>query len=55
MDAEEYDDQRIDDAIIDDLHAASRVLVTSKFRPVQYSSLVLVLGVVATLVIALFR
>lgn len=63
MDAEEYRrlmrdllaaDQRIYDAIVDDLHAASRVLVTSKFRPLQYSYLVLVVGMTATLGIAVF-
>ena len=63
MDADEYrelmrdllsDDQRIYDAIVDDLHAASRVLVHSKFRPLQYSYLVLVIGMCITLGIALF-
>ena len=45
--------RRIYETIVDDLHAASRVLVTSKFRPLQYSYLVLVVGMCATLVIAI--
>ena len=63
MDADEYrelmrdllaDDQKIYDAIVNDLHAASRVLVHSKFRPLQYSYFVLVVGMCVTLGIALF-
>lgn len=46
------DDQQIYDAIVNDLHAASRVLLHSKFRPLQVSYLVLVVGMTITMVIA---
>lgn len=63
MDRDEYrevmsemlsNDRLIYETIVDDLHAASRVLVTSKYRPLQYSYLVLVVGMTATLGIAVF-
>ena len=47
------DDRRIHDAIVCDLHSASRVLLHSKFRPLQVSYLVLVVGMTSTLIVAL--
>ena len=62
MDADEYetlmkgiiaDTDRIHESIVRDIHAASGVLLTSKFRPLQWSYAVLVVGMLVTLVGAL--
>lgn len=47
------DDAAIYDAIVRDMHAASGVVLRSKFRPLQASYVVLVLGMIATFVIAI--
>jgi len=47
------DDERIYQTIFDDLHASSTVLVRSKFRPLQASYAVLVIGMLSTFVVAL--
>lgn len=44
------DREKIYDTIVHDLHASSRVLLRTKFRPLQASYAVLVVGMAATLV-----
>ncbi|MEM7093284.1 MAG: Pycsar system effector family protein [Actinomycetota bacterium] len=47
------DTERIHETVVADIHAGSSVLLDSKFRPLQLSYMVLVLGMVVTLVAAL--
>ena len=47
------DRDRLYDAVIENLHASSVVLLRSKFRPLQISYAILVVGMVCTFVAAL--